>query len=299
METTHDSQSGRTPTSTSPSYQLRVSSYDRVASTIISLICLLGFAVGCLLIIVYAMQVFTRIEAVPITLEEVASTQNPNMGLERDIEPMGAEDAPELSEPQLQETLDTISEAVSASEALLDDVAFDGDPQSSRGKGKGDSREAGTGGEGINEKIPRAQRWEIRFQPGSLKQYAKQLDYFGIELGVLGGDSVVYYAFNLAKSKPDSKSQPPALEQRLYMSWRGGELAKADRQLATRAGIAKRGNLIVQFFPKKTEDLMATLEKTFADAKGREINDIRKTIFSIQEQSGGFTMEVQDQKTLN
>ena len=296
MEISRDSPPTTAPTANSANYQLRVSSYDRVASTLISLLCLIGFGVGCLLIIVYAMQVFTRIEAVPITLEDVASTQNPNMGLERDLEPMGEEDAPELAEPQLQETLDSISEAVSASESLLDDVAFDGDPQSSRGKGKGDSREAGTGGEGVNERVPRAQRWEIRFEPGSLKQYAKQLDYFGIELGVLGGDDLVYYAFNLAKPKPDSKSQPPAMEQRLYMSWRGGDLEKADRQLATRAGVGGKGGLIVQFIPKKTEDLMATLEARHADQEGREVNDIRKTVFEISQQDSGFVMQVQSQK---
>jgi hypothetical protein len=299
VETSRDSQPGATPSYRSTNYQLQVSSYDRVASSLISLLYLLGFIVLCLLIIVYAMSVFTRIEAVPITLEDVASTQNPNMGLERDLEPMGAEDAPELAEPQLQETLDSISEAISASDSLLDDVAFDGDPQSSRGKGKGDSRQAGTGGEGVEERIPRAQRWEIRFQPGSLKQYAQQLDFFGIELGVLGGDNVVYYAFNLAKSKPDARSQPPATEERLYMSWRSGELAKSDRQLATRAGVANKGGLIVQFIPKKTEDLMATLEKDFATKKGREINDIRKTIFTIRQEGKSFVMEVSDQKTIN
>ncbi|MCA9249151.1 MAG: hypothetical protein KDA42_18640 [Planctomycetales bacterium] len=299
MDSRQETSAGPQPHYSNANYQLRVSSYDRVASTIVSLLYLLGFVVLCLIIIVYAMRVFTRVEAVPITLEEVASTQNPNMGLERDLEPMGAEDAPELAEPQLQETLDSISEAVSASEALLDDVAFDGDPQSSRGKGKGDSRQAGTGGEGATERVPRAQRWEIRFQPGSLKQYAQQLDFFGIELGVLGGDNIVYYAFNLAKSKPDAKSQPPELEQRLYMSWRGGELEQADRQLATRAGVADKGRLIVQFFPSKTENLMATLEKQRATEKGYEVNDIRKTIFAVEEQSGGFTMKVDEQKYFN
>jgi hypothetical protein len=256
---------------------------------------LIGAFVLGLLIVVYSSRMLARAKPVPVTLEQVASTADPNLGIAQDLEPLGAEDAPELQEPALAETLAAVSDAVSDRQAELDDVAIDGDPHSSRGSGQGDARQAGSGGEGVVERVPRAQRWEIRFVGGNLEAYARQLDFFGIELAVLStADNAVHYASNLAQAKPEHTTKSPELEDRLYMSWRGGPLQQADRQLLEKAGITIGKGVILQFYPAAVEADLALKEKAFA--KGRDVNEIRKTIYGVQQDGDTYAFFVIDQK---
>ena len=84
-----------------------------------------------------------------------------------------------------------------------------------RTPGSGGGRGGGIGG-GIGSGFgpgrggPSEPRREIRFEPVSLLEYAQWLDFFKIELGVLGQDNKVYYAKNLSQEKPDVRVGDPA-----------------------------------------------------------------------------------------
>ena len=82
------------------------------------------------------------------------------------------------------------------------------------------------------------------------------LDFFKIELGVLGQDNKVYYAYNLSQAKPRSACGDPSQETRLYMNPTESMFAALDRQLATKAGIADKGQIILQFFPPATQAIL-------------------------------------------
>jgi hypothetical protein len=147
-----------------------------------------------------------------------------------------------------------------------------------------------------NSRFPRHERWEIQFPPGNtIDSYARQLDFFKIELGVIGeGDKVAYLA-NVAAPTPAVRTAPAADDQRLYLIWQRGAMREAAQELATRAKIDPRGKVLAHFCPSELETELAKLEDEFARQKG--IRKIRKTIFGIKpNDGGGYSCYVIDQK---
>jgi hypothetical protein len=178
-----------------------------------------------------------------------------------------------------------IAEAVALKTAQLDDPAWGG----RRGPGKGGGSGGGTGsGSGVSR------RWEVRFLKGNtLDTYARQLDFFGIELGVLMPGNRVIYAFNLTKRKPDTRTAAADQEKRYYLTWRSGELQEADRELLGRAGIQNTGRIILKFLTPQIEAHLAGLEKAHA---GRHAENVRRTRFEVRDDgAGGYCFVVVDQ----
>ncbi|HMO85371.1 MAG TPA: hypothetical protein PKC18_10675, partial [Lacipirellulaceae bacterium] len=98
-------------------------------------------------------------------------------------------DAPELSEPQLGETLDALMSADILDAATSDAVVADhtvaaAGQAAGRGGGLGDARTPGPGNDGVIERVPRWERWKIRFEPQSEADFAAWLDQFQIRVGV-------------------------------------------------------------------------------------------------------------------
>lgn len=276
-------------------YELRVSAYDRAASLLVALLILVGITVIGLLIVFFTSRMFARPRAVPVTLARVAGEGGgPALDMSRQLEPPGVEEFPDVIEPQLQQKLTAVENALSENLALLDEQALEAEILAGTGSGKGDARRPGQGGDGVVEKVPRAERWEIRFEPSSLDEYARQLDFFGIELATFGGDNQVHYALNVSEPTPDRRTGDPASEERMYMIWRRGPLMAADRELLKRAGIPVRGRNLLQFYPAETEQRLATLE--LQAAGNRSINDIRKTVFGVQQRGDQFEFHVIEQK---
>src|SRR5690606_26352227 len=78
------------------------------------------------------------------------------------------------------------------------------------GRGTGDGRNAGQGAGG-DISVPREERWRLRFA-GSLNEYAKQLDYFGIELSAIGGGAIIDFASCFSGSSPNVRTGTPEME---------------------------------------------------------------------------------------
>jgi hypothetical protein len=274
----------------SPKYELRVNWYDRVSSLLVALLVICGATVGGLVIVYFARRLYSAQVAIPIQPVNAAGRPaDAAMGLKRDLEPPGIEEIPELIEPQLQDTLSALSTAVSAKSALLSDDDIDSELDPGHGSGFGDNRKAGVGN-GTGEAEPRR---EIRFEPDSLDHYAQWLDFFGIELGVLGSDNKVYYAYNLSRESPSVRVGEPAQEQRLYMNPTDRQFAAFDRQLAAKAGIAGKGQIILQFYPLKTQAILYDLEQKRAG--GRTPEQIRHTVFRVKPSGEGFEFSVEEQ----
>jgi hypothetical protein len=243
-----------------------------------------------LLIVYFARRLIEAQVAIPFQPVSAASRPaDAAMGLKRDLEPPGIEDVPELIEPQLQDTLSALSAAVAAKTALLSDEDIDSEMEVGHGAGFGDNRRSGAGtGTGPDEP-----RREIRFDPASLGQFAQWLDYFGIELGVLGRDNKVYYAYNLSHESPSVRVGDPGQDQRLYMNPADSEFAALDRKLAAKAGIADKGEIILQFFPPKTQAILYSLEQQRAG--GRKPEQIRHTVFRVTAVGDRFEFAVEEQ----
>lgn len=205
----------------------------------------------------------------------------------RDFEEPSAEDIQDLAVEDTTELLDAITDVASATEARSQNST--GNASESR---SGAKRRPGQGG---NASVPRWERWEVRFTTTSIAAYAKQLQSFGIELGVVGsGADQIQYAAGLEAATPTTRSGPAKQEKRMYMSYRSGRLKEFDRQLVSRANLPTSGRMILQFYPAAVENQLAGLEQQ--KAGGRPLKQIQKTVFGVRRTGGAYNFEVIEQR---
>ncbi len=276
---------------------MAVSAYDRAASWVIAL----NVLVGCAVLLAFLfwlskVMTFSRDEQATVVLvENIAGRGDHAAGFARDVEPPGMEELPDAMEPQVEQLLEAVTTVVSTQATALDTVQT-AMVSSSTGAGLGDSRPPGPLGEG-DDIIPRGERWEIRYNSNNLTAYAQQLDYFRIEVGAVGGgEKQVDYAWNLQKSQPDVRQGPGDAEKRLYMLWTNGALKRFDQQLLRAAGVKTAGRIVVQFYPKPVEDLLARIEMEHATGNGKtSVKQIKQTVFGVRRQGAGFEYYVVSQ----
>ena len=281
------------PAGNEQKYLLTVNSYDRTASLIIALLVTVGGTVLGMAVVFFTGKYDHTIEPIPVVPVE-ASSPTGNQGLANDPEPPGIEDAPDLSEPQLQSTLETLTNAISDQEALFSDEVIDAGKVAGKGKGLGDARMPGPGGDGVVERVPRWQRWKIRFEPESAGEFARWLDYHKIEIGVLGRDNLVHYGYEFSQSVPKVKSGEPVRETRGYTSAADGPMPTLTMELARKADVAKFGPIVLLFYPFEVESVLWTMEREYSG--DRDANSIRETVFTVVPDGKDFKFEVIDQK---
>ena len=180
-----DAESARNrPTISNAAGQLRVSAYDRVASLLASLLILSGAAVVILFTLWLTASLVLRQVPPPV---ELVGRGNQSDGPELALETPGTGEILELAEPRLDLVLNEIIETIPSAIASLDNGAM-GD-QYIAGRTGNDARD-------IDDRIiPRWERWEVRWSPRDLRTYARQLDFFRIELAAAGGSPQVDYAY--------------------------------------------------------------------------------------------------------
>lgn len=280
---------------------LRTQSVDVVASLLMSLLVLIGLVV-LLLFVLWLTTTFTwEAGDIKIAEERVAGRGDHAEGFERDIEPPGAEEVEELTEPTLAETLEAVTDAATSVAASVDSIESNS-IASTQGTGRGDNRPPGPLGDG-DDIVPRFERWELKFQAKGLRSYATQLDFFGIELACIGGGVIatVDYATQLASTpqKRSGTSDEENKRARLFFMWRqDGPLKEFDRQLLGQAGVATQGRQMLKFISKELEERLAQTEMKFANSKGHaSVKEIAKTIFESQaSSSGGYEFVVIEQR---
>ena len=276
----------------SGNYELEVSPYERVASMVLALLVLVGSAVVIMFLLWLTSQIFASREAPPVQLEDIGIGDGGiSGGTELDAplaEELGMET--DLEEPSLEETLATIADAVSPRVAMLDDPFATEDAVTGRGGSTGTG--GGTGG-GSGSGSGKARRWEVKFLPGNtIETYARQLDFFKIEMGVLLDKGRVVYASNFTRQRPTRREGRSDQEPRYYLTWRSGGLQQADRELLTRAGIDHQNRLILKFLTRELELDLQEKEKAYAAGSNRKI---RTTYFGIRSRGGGYEFYVVDQ----
>ncbi len=289
-----------TATSTSDAPPLHVSLYDRVASGLVALLIFVGVTVFCLFVIWLTNRLSPTLVAVPIQAENLGGHPEGVLGDSMQLDAPDAEEISreaELEEPQVEQTLALVETVVAAHLAELDDPQLSDDPESGkagRSEGTGDNPALGEGG-GSAGGVPRYKRWVIMYEAGSLEEYARQLDFFKIELAAVS-QGRVEYANSFSQARPRRRVADRNVEEnRLYMSWTEGSLKKFDLQLLRNAGIDPRGKIILQFYPPDVEAQLAQLEVNF---RGHQPKQIRRTYFKVQRSGSGYRFVVVDQELL-
>jgi len=142
--------------------------------------------------------------------------------------------------------------------------------------------------------IPRWERWEIQFEASNISEYARQLEFFKIELGAVGGrEKYIDYAYNLTKDRPDRRR---GQNERLYTLCMGGStLASFERQLVLKAGINRPDAIVLHFYPEEVEDRLAWMEMQNAAGK-KTVEEFRRTVFACRPKGAGYDFVVVEQQ---
>lgn len=278
---------------------LRDTLYDRVSSWSIALFVTLGLACFCVVTLWFSNRLPKKPDAVPVEMVELPGgfeDGSPDETLRVDSpEPEVRDAAPADMESDQTEISEALEAVVELSENATQQVQqqFDtaaqntGKVGSAKGTGKkGLGVGTGTGG------MPREQRWFVRFgDRAGLDEYAKQLEFFGIELGALLPDRRLAYLSKLTQSPPQVRyANSGAGEQRLYMTWQGGDRRGADVELFKRGNVVIQGDTVIfHFYSKATESKLVQLEH---DYRGRPIAQIRRTYFAVEAAGGGYQFSV-------
>jgi hypothetical protein len=223
-------------------------------------------------------------------VDETLKLESPE---EPDPNPTTAE---EIDPSLITETVETVVQisdraTLQAQDLLQQAVENSGTPGSADGTGRrGLGNGPGQGG------IPAEQRWFIQYgDQSSLDEYAKQLDFFKIEMGVLLRGGQLVYLRDMSKTPQVRRATSGKDETRLYMTWQGGTRRVADEQLFARAGIDAKGGVLFHFYPKETEQLLLQLEYNYAKRNAKEI---RRTYFVVVKQGNGYSFVVTRQTYL-
>lgn len=284
---------------------LRVSRYERVSAFLFAIIAGLAVIVALLSVAWYSTRISKPQEPVPVELIEntggseegaVGETLRVDSPLEASPDAGSAEVAAE--EPESRESLDEVLELADDAVTRVAPRQFDlGSPnQGKPGSAEGTGRRPLGSGPGSGGGFPREQRWLIRYaDQTNLDEYARQLDFFGVEFGAIVGGKLVYLS-KLSSARPGVRTADSgANEKRLYMTWQGGTRKQADLQIFRKAGVDVGNGVIFHFYPKETEDRLAHLELAY---RNRKANDIRRTYFSVKRGDAGYEFSVDHQTFL-
>jgi hypothetical protein len=294
---------------------LGVTRYDRVVSVLLTCILVFGLLTSAFGAIWFSNQEWIahrpppRLDVIDI-IEDVEGGGTEEGELGSSLYAPGPE-APDVSTavnpddvvsdtPAVEQTMTAVLNAVGAAMEISDQLMMGTDLGSSalpggNPKGTGTKRNLGKG-PGDGGGVKRQERWEIIFDAGQTEEeYARQLDYFRVELGAIS-DRKMYMVSNMSRAKPDLKvSSGGPDEKRLYFSWRSGGRRQVDLNLLGKAGVPLVGNVIVlQFYPFETEQLLARLERDYLkNAKNHvELRVVRKTKFSVVRKAGGYEFQI-------
>lgn len=288
-----------------PQPVMRTTQYDKAYAGMIAAVAGLLGLTALLVAVWFTNRLPAPPEPVPIEIVEMPGgfeDGEPDESLELESpeeevpDPAIAETTDEQS--QIEEMLETIVELSDSASQEVDTIESEsskntGQVGSASGTGK---RPLGMGGGGKGG-FPREQRWRIKFDDGDLETYAKQLDFFKIELGALFRDGRLVFIKNLSSPNPTQRVvQTGAGEDRLYMTWRGGSRKQADASLFKKAGVPNASNaMLMHFYAPETEQLLARTEIAY---RNRKSDEIRSTYFSVRKDGAGFKFVVTSQSYL-
>jgi hypothetical protein len=136
----------------------------------------------------------------------------------------------------------------------------------------------------------------MQYDESTLALYVQQLDFFGIELAVIGGErDRIEYASGFTQAKPTvriGRRDEEINAGRTYFTHRSGTVQEYDQQLLARAGINTAGKLILQYYPDGVTKQLLALEQQY---RALEPARIYKTVFGIRRSGNQFSFAVVDQ----
>jgi hypothetical protein len=273
--------------------ETKVSSYDLVNGMLLASIIIVGFLVSVLFLIWLTTAFDFSKRRAPVAMEVSQPGDEKPKGVADDVLEPGVEEFPELETPQLANALESVTDAVSSVRAALEKRSGDA-AQMGKGSGFG-SREGGpgTGGDGI----PEYKRWIINYESDNIDAYAQQLSFFNIDVGVIpntSGDNDIWRIHDVGGAASVIKTNRDAENKTLRFSHKKMRMQRWDQILARRQGVEQEDAIIVQFYPEETRQIIRQVELDALQGTGKEVSDIRNTIFKVEREGDGFVFKVVD-----
>ena len=268
-----------------------VSSYDRLSAILVACITIIGFMTTILFLIWLTTDVdYTA----PTHLDDIVvgdtGDEKPE-GFEDDAFEPGVEEFPEVETPQLAQSIEAVTDAVSSVRANSEKVSGDA-AQMGKGKGFG-AREGGPGGGG-GEGLPESERWKINYEAPDIDTYKKQLSFFGIDIGVVRRDNDDVFRISDPANKMEVIKSSRANEKSLYFAHIKRRMMRWDEAIAASAGVDSNEANLIQFYPEAARVRIRTQEAQFLAKDQRKLADIRKTIIKLATLNEGFDFVVED-----
>ncbi len=290
--------------------------YDRVSSLLMAVVVGAVIVVGWLWLVYVTNQAYASRVTSPLEIVDVfgggGGSPDGTPGSTEKIDVPGADVAAQASnndevsgdfeEPAVRETPAAMLDAVAAvgenmAEVEIDAVMPRGGAVSSGAR----ASKLGTGGPGLgfgpgDGGVPREQRWSIVYNQGqTAEEYARQLDALGVELAVVSGKNQLTYISHFSQAVPTKRFGSGQGDDRLYFLWQGRGRKASDVALLKKAGIEVGDGVVIQFYPKGVENMLAQLEVRY---KGRQPAEIRMTRFNVVPKGDNYGFAVAAQETL-
>lgn len=263
------------------------SDYDRFSAGLVASIVISGFVVLSLLMIWLGGGQHQTQAIPPLDPWPVIPPEDP-AGLEHELdEIVGGSDSVELVS-----LLESIEDAVSP---LSADDGSPGVGNSIPGNRLGRDDSLVPPGEILPSK-----RWKVSFEVDSLEQYKRQLDFLGIEIGVIDRrEDEIWRIGQLATDIKITHSSRAEEQTSVWFAHRHPKLRRWDRQIATNSGLNAKDRIFVQFYPGELVALISRLEARKLEELGRNIEDVRTTNITISRLGDQFSVSVSDLEFAN
>jgi len=257
----------------------KVSDYDRFSAGLVASIVILGFLVLSLAMVwLFGNQ---QARGFTPTLRPFPIENPDESGLEIELdEVVGGS-----SSTELVSLLESVENSVSQKRADL------GSP------GKGDSL-PGTPDDRDPAPVPTAattSKWKVSFEVEDIEQYKSQLDFFGIEIGVIASKKdEIWRIAKLASGTKVTPSDRTSEKLSYYFTHSKPTLKRWDKQIGKEAGIAAEDRIFVQFYPAELISKIASLEAEKLKELGRELKEIEKTNIRFSKSGDQFSVSITD-----
>ncbi len=265
----------------------RVSTYDKTSAFLIASVMILGLMTFLAFLIWLTLFEWGSAPTAVVLQEEAGNDDRPE-GVAEDWQEPGVEEFPEVPEPQLADSLEALTESVSSVKARLE--KYDGNaPLMGAGSGLGDIRASGPGN-GTGNALSEAKRWKIEYSATRVAEYAKQLDYFRVQLGAVSKTTPrIDLISDLTQSRPRSNYTNKSEEKRIYFSYAASRLKRWDQALARRAGVTDVNTRdIVQFYEEDVRGNLRLLEAQYIAKEGKTVIDVEKCYFRVRPKGSGY-----------
>ncbi|MCC9601217.1 hypothetical protein LOC67_11730 [Stieleria sp. JC731] len=275
---------------------MAISRFDAVTSFLLTLALMLLVGVLTLFVLWLGTKIPSPLHQ-PNEIDRI-TTASSSFGAELEFELPTESEVSDLARPDLSEALVAVSNITAkvSSATAIEDSAGQRDE-----RGNGPSEDARETGPNVEDHsvIPKWERWELRFDSSSREDYARQLDFFSIELAAFGGgENKIESAVNVSTEPRRIINEDPQTEQRLYFSWRRKTVFSTyDRQLLTKAGIVVTERSIVRLIPAELEMLLTNLELQCCERNSKPFPaSIAKTIFKCERDGNGYEFKILQQR---